>query len=77
MRGSVDGFSSEVFHQKCDNKGPTLTVIKANDRVFGGFTKLEWDNNSGRKYNDTDAFLFRVVNIQDDNNSSIEKFNYL
>ena len=76
MRGSVDGFSAEVFHEKCDNKGPTITIIKANDRVFGGFTNLSWDSNSGQKYGDPEAFVFRVVNIQDQNNSAIEKFNY-
>ena len=76
MRGSVDGFSSQVFHEKCDIKDPTLTVIKANDRVFGGFTNLSWDSNSGGKNGDPEAFVFRVVNIQDQNNSAIEKFNY-
>ena len=76
MRGSIDGFSSQVFHEKCDDKGATLTVIKANDRVFGGFTNLSWDSNSGNKTGDPNAFLFRVVNIQDENNSSIEHFNY-
>ena len=29
MRGSEDGYSSQVFHQKCDNKGPTLTIIQS------------------------------------------------
>ena len=76
MRGSVDGFSSEVFHQKCDKKGPTLTVIKANNRVFGGFTNLEWDSSGSYLKGDPDAFVFRVVSIEDENNSSIEKFNY-
>ena len=76
MRGSVDGFTSEVFHKKCDNKGATLTVIKANNRVFGGFTNLSWDSSDTEKRGDPNAFIFRVVNIQDENNSSIEKFNY-
>ena len=26
-RGSRDGFTSEVFHEICDNKGPTVTVL--------------------------------------------------
>ena len=76
MRASVDGFSTQVFHQKCDNKGPTLTVIKANDRVFGGFTNLSWVSAGGTKSGDPNAFVFRVVNIQDEDNSSIEKFNH-
>ena len=63
MRGSVDGFTCNIFHEKCDNKGPTLTVVKANDRVFGGYTKLEWVSEKVEKYDDPTAFVFRVVNI--------------
>ena len=76
LRGSRDGFSAKTFHQKCDKKGPTLTVIIANNRMFGGFTKLEWDTTSGKKYGDPNAFVFRVINIDDDDNSSIETFNW-
>jgi len=38
FRASANGWSSDEFHKLCDNKGPTLTIIKANDRIFGGFT---------------------------------------
>jgi len=27
-RGSRDGFSAKQFHEKCDEKGPTLTLVK-------------------------------------------------
>jgi len=27
-RGSRDGFSAKEFHDKCDEKGPTLTLVK-------------------------------------------------
>ena len=27
FKGSRDGFKAENFHEKCDNKGPTLTLI--------------------------------------------------
>lgn len=30
MRGSRDGYTSKAFHELCDNKGPTLTVILGN-----------------------------------------------
>ena len=29
FRGSRDGFTSEAFHEICDGKGPTLTLIKS------------------------------------------------
>ncbi|CAG8825384.1 549_t:CDS:1, partial [Gigaspora rosea] len=31
LRGSVDGFSSQAFHQKCDNKGTTIVIAKISD----------------------------------------------
>ena len=39
-------FSSyEDFHKYCDNKGPTLTLVKTtNNKIFGGFTPLNWES---------------------------------
>ena len=38
-RGSRDGFGACIFHQLCDHKGKTLTVVKTKSgSVFGGFT---------------------------------------
>ena len=38
-RGTKDGSTANIFHNKCDNKGPTLCLYQ-NDKgnVFGGFT---------------------------------------
>lgn len=42
-RYSRDGRCAEGFHQKCDNRGPTLTIIEtANGLVLGGFTNASW-----------------------------------
>ena len=30
------------FHRCCDNKGPTVTVIKSGNYIFGGFTEKKW-----------------------------------
>lgn len=36
-RASKDGWSASDFHNKCDNKGPTIVICKSNyDKVFGG-----------------------------------------
>ena len=44
-RGSKDGFTADVFHSKCDHKGPTLAVILSeHGKIFGGFTDIEWDS---------------------------------
>ena len=42
FRASRDGFASSVFHSKCDNKGPTITVVKSGGNIFGGFTENSW-----------------------------------
>lgn len=42
-RASVNGFGAKNFHQCCDNKGPTIIIIKSNhNRIFGGFTDIDW-----------------------------------
>jgi hypothetical protein len=44
----------------CDNKGPTLTLIKTvAGHTFGGFTTISWDSSNSWK-NDTQSFLFSV-----------------
>ena len=61
-KASIDGFGPDQFHSKCDNKGPTVTVISANYNVAGGFTKLEWKSSENKEYvgNDPSAFIFKL-----------------
>lgn len=71
FRGSRDGSSSESFHSKCDNQGPTIVLYKNNNGgIFGGFTSISW----GSKENivkDPSSFLFTLINIH---NTKPEKF---
>ena len=40
---SVDGWSASTFHSGCDNKGPTVTIIRVGGTyIFGGYTNLSW-----------------------------------
>ncbi|CAH3168569.1 unnamed protein product [Porites lobata] len=42
-RASVDGWAASTFHSGCDNKGPTVTIIRVGGTyIFGGYTKLSW-----------------------------------
>ena len=41
-RASRDGFAAATFHSKCDNKGPTVTIVKSGNNIFGGFTEVSW-----------------------------------
>lgn len=49
------------FHKYCDNKGPTVVLIKANDYVFGGYSKLNWDGVKSKFNTDTTSFLFSLT----------------
>ena len=61
-RKSIDGDSYEIFHKLCDNKGPTLILIKSNENfIIGGYTPLNWDMNGEWKV-DNDTFLFNLTN---------------
>ena len=41
-RASRDGSYGSAFHKRCDNIGPTVTVVKSGANVFGGFTERAW-----------------------------------
>ena len=41
-RASVDGWAASTFHSGCDNKGPTVTIIKVGQYIFGGYTSDSW-----------------------------------
>ena len=61
-RLSRDGSSYQTFHQNCDDKGPTLVLIKdESDMKTGGYTPLSWDSKTGWK-KDNDTFIFNLSN---------------
>mmetsp|Transcript_50884 Transcript_50884/g.62326 ORF Transcript_50884/g.62326 Transcript_50884/m.62326 type:complete len:261 (-) Transcript_50884:23-805(-) len=62
-RSSLYNYSSEIFHHKCDGKGPTISIIKAkkNDILFGGYTSIDWTS-SGSWKKDENAFLYSIKN---------------
>lgn len=60
-----DGFAAEEFHRHCDNKGPTLTIIKEKDggHLFGGFISGSWEAPSTAVYKkNSSAFIFTLSN---------------
>ena len=56
-----DGDSATKFHEKCDNIGPNLSIIKTKENIiFGGFTMNNWGNSINKK--DDLAFVFNLQN---------------
>ena len=50
-RSSEHGYTIESFHECCDDKGPTLIVIKSSGGwIFGGYTTESWSGEC--MYND-------------------------
>ena len=53
--------STEIFHRKCDNEGPTLMIVKTNTgHIFGGYNPTSWVSQftyTGAK----DAFVFSLT----------------
>ena len=71
-RGSRDGMTSQNFHSKCDNKGPTITLYKTEKCVFGGFTSISWSTD-GNYHSAQDCFIFTLINIY---NTEPTKFSF-
>ncbi|XP_062575974.1 uncharacterized protein LOC134237848 [Saccostrea cucullata] len=59
---SRDGCSASKFHQSCDNKGPTVTVLyNTENSVYGGFLAADWkEGHSSTIISDKKAFLFTL-----------------
>ena len=59
FRMSENGTKSEDYHKYCDNKGPTLTLVKTiKNKIFGGFTPLNWKNTGNQLYDKSIKLLF-------------------
>ena len=59
-RSSRDGLSNEMFHDKCDNMGPTLIVLETGEgHVVGGYSNTPWQS-SGGYMTAGNAFLFAL-----------------
>ena len=63
-RGTRDGSRSNIFHNKCDNQGPTLCLCKnEKGNIFGGYASISWTTTSGNYYSANGSFLFTLTNI--------------
>ncbi|XP_078345652.1 uncharacterized protein LOC144631135 [Oculina patagonica] len=59
----TDGSAASTFHNNCDGKGPTVTIIKYGDYIFGGYTDVSW-HSSGGYTPASNAFIFSLYNAQ-------------
>ncbi|KAJ6255087.1 pep-cterm sorting domain-containing protein [Anaeramoeba flamelloides] len=61
----TDGWKYQTFHQKCDNKGKSIVLIKLkNKSLFGGFAAIDWDSKSEwKRSNRNKSFLFSLISL--------------
>ena len=62
--GTRDGMSNDTFHNKCNNKGPNISLIKSEKGyIFGGFSSTDWINSSGGYKSAPGSFIFTLTNM--------------
>ncbi|XP_052247799.1 interferon-induced protein 44-like [Dreissena polymorpha] len=67
--------SATAFHQKCDNKGPTVTVLyNQQDSVYEEYASSNWTSSTGAYITDSNAFLYQLKYSGSD---TLTKFSYL
>ncbi len=53
----------ETFHAKCENQGPTLTVIRTKQGyIFGGYAPDSWESGDMLWKANPNTFIFTLVN---------------
>ena len=61
-KSSINGQNAKDFHYYCDNKGPTVSIIKTkNNVIFGGFLNINQSDKGGTT-RDENSFLFSFNN---------------
>ncbi|PKY47724.1 hypothetical protein RhiirA4_463085, partial [Rhizophagus irregularis] len=64
VRGSRDGFSEKIFHEYCDDKGSTITIVhvKNSNEILGGFNPFNWESwKSNKDRNNLENSIFSKV----------------
>ena len=66
FRGTRDGMTGTSFHNKCDNQGPTITLVRnLKGNIFGGYASISWTSGISEDRNAPGSFLFTLTNIYD------------
>ena len=60
-KGTIDGDTFDMFHNKCDNQGATISFIESTDnQIFGGYASKSWNKNNQGDVPDPNSFLFNL-----------------
>jgi hypothetical protein len=62
FRASEHGFLATEFHHFCDGKGPTITVVKAeNERMAAAYNGVSWGQNVPSSIPNPQGFIASIV----------------
>ena len=63
IRAKRDGMSVDAFHNRCNNKGPTISLFKnENGYLFGEYASIDWTS-YGNFRSAPDSFIFTLTNM--------------
>ena len=61
FRGTRDGRTPDIFHQKCDGTSKTITIIKTIKGLkFGGYIEREWNSSGLWVKDDENCIVFSL-----------------
>lgn len=62
FKGTKDGMNATKFHELCNNKGPTVCLMKSgHGKIFGGFMPEAWTSRNNY-VNNRKIWLFSITN---------------
>ncbi|EXX56989.1 BTB/POZ domain-containing protein [Rhizophagus irregularis DAOM 181602=DAOM 197198] len=75
-RSNRDGNTPDAFHDKCDNKGATIVILKIpnSEQILGGYNPLQWDSSNTEKHT-RESFLFSFKNRNNLNSATVGRNN--
>ena len=77
LRGSEHGFSSEIFHNLCDNKGKIICIVKDTyRRKLGAYTDIDFDQSNQSKKGNKNSFMYIFSNDKKIEKSTCINENY-
>ena len=61
--GSQHEFKSRMFHELCDNRGPTISVVRTEfNHTFGFYTSVAWESSGNYKLiPNARTFMFKLL----------------
>jgi hypothetical protein len=77
LRGSCDGFSPRKFHEMCDNKSNTVSIIKVKDsnEILGGYNPVRWKSIPCYSITE-DSFIFSFKNGENTEKCILSRISY-